>query len=173
MYLHVDLNSLWQVEHNYSRGHQMALRQSWSGTQRDGYVVMDYNNSTSEHEPLLPSTSSHSQPFLSRTANTMGVKSSIGTTRVPFLHGKTLVAAITSVCSAGFLLFGYDQGCKLLCVTHLSILLTNYLARYVRRRDIQILARPDGSPINNYGIYYDSSLRCGRCIRRSRCSIHR
>ena len=27
-----------------------------------------------------------------------------------FLHGPWLVAAITSVCSAGFLLFGYDQG---------------------------------------------------------------
>jgi MFS family permease len=26
------------------------------------------------------------------------------------LHGETLVTAITSVCSAGFLLFGYDQG---------------------------------------------------------------
>jgi hypothetical protein len=26
------------------------------------------------------------------------------------LHGRPLVAAITSVCSAGFLLFGYDQG---------------------------------------------------------------
>ncbi|KAF7862561.1 hypothetical protein EAF04_007434 [Stromatinia cepivora] len=27
-----------------------------------------------------------------------------------FLHGPPLIAAITSVCSAGFLLFGYDQG---------------------------------------------------------------
>lgn len=29
---------------------------------------------------------------------------------VSFLHGPMLVAAITSVCSSGFLLFGYDQG---------------------------------------------------------------
>jgi MFS family permease len=28
----------------------------------------------------------------------------------PFLHGPLLIAAITSVCSSGFLLFGYDQG---------------------------------------------------------------
>jgi hypothetical protein len=26
------------------------------------------------------------------------------------LHGSLLIAAITSVCSSGFLLFGYDQG---------------------------------------------------------------
>jgi hypothetical protein len=26
------------------------------------------------------------------------------------LHGPLLIAAITSVCSSGFLLFGYDQG---------------------------------------------------------------
>lgn len=31
-------------------------------------------------------------------------------TGVPFLHGSILIAAITSVCSSGFLLFGYDQG---------------------------------------------------------------
>lgn len=32
------------------------------------------------------------------------------TTGTAALHGKPLIAAITSVCSAGFLLFGYDQG---------------------------------------------------------------
>jgi len=31
-------------------------------------------------------------------------------TGVSFLKGPALVAAITSVCAAGFLLFGYDQG---------------------------------------------------------------
>jgi len=31
-------------------------------------------------------------------------------TGVGFLNGGTLVAAITSVCASGFLLFGYDQG---------------------------------------------------------------
>lgn len=33
-----------------------------------------------------------------------------GKTGVPFLRGSILVGAITSVCSSGFLLFGYDQG---------------------------------------------------------------
>ena len=31
-------------------------------------------------------------------------------TGTPFLHGPFLITAITSVCSSGFLLFGYDQG---------------------------------------------------------------
>jgi MFS family permease len=34
----------------------------------------------------------------------------VSRTGTHFLHGPVLVAAITSVCSSGFLLFGYDQG---------------------------------------------------------------
>jgi MFS family permease len=34
----------------------------------------------------------------------------LGKTGVAALHGRWLMAAITSVCSSGFLLFGYDQG---------------------------------------------------------------
>lgn len=34
-------------------------------------------------------------------------------TGTPFLHSPLLIAAITSVCSSGFLLFGYDQGIML------------------------------------------------------------
>ena len=43
--------------------------------------------------------------FLNYSPNTMSSK-----TGTNILHGSLLVAAITSVCSSGFLLFGYDQG---------------------------------------------------------------
>jgi len=75
------------------------------------------SSSISSHVPDLiypspaPNQQSETQPLLHTVSTDSSTTGKMGNrTGVEFLQGKALVTAITSVCSAGFLLFGYDNG---------------------------------------------------------------
>ena len=71
------------------------------------------------------------------------------------LSGSLLVAAITSVCSSGFLLFGYDQGITRRCQYPQSVSqLIKYPRRHVRGRRITLLACPNGPSQYHHGQHY-------------------
>ena len=79
------------------------------------------------------------------------------------LSGSLLVAAITSVCSSGFLLFGYDQGLPRPASMSSFRLIQGHRS-HVRDRHLTVLACPNGSSKYHHGQHHNRLVRRWRGI---------